>query len=133
MKYIYFHEDIRPPYIGTYTKKTLKSSARNPFLKLRNDTDYDYDSEAEWDEPEEGEDLDSEAASDLESVDTAEDMGEFLDDEEDGPKRKMILDMQPICSGICWEDENRVLPPDRTDLNSFRMVVIDGKDAFGLA
>lgn len=133
-KFIFFHEDVRPPYIGTYTKGiTIESGlriARNPFKKLRSDTDYDYDSEAEWEEPEEGEDLESEGESDAESVDTAEDFDGFLDDAEaaDGQaKRKMLPgDMDPVCSGLIWENEaGRIVNYSPFKLELLKLEVIE--------
>jgi chromatin assembly factor 1 subunit A len=109
MKYIHFGEDVRPPYYGTYTHSytNVEASrlARNPTSRLRQDTNYDYDSEAEWDEPEEGEDLDSEGDDDEDEVE--DDMEGFLDDEEDLQlKRRLISgDLQPISTGLCWQDE----------------------------
>lgn len=134
VKFLYFHEDIRPPFIGSYTKHTTeqaaKKVARNPFSKVRTDTDYDYDSEAEWEEPEEGEDIESDGESDTESVDTTEDMAGFLDDEDtlDGPNRKLIpLDMKPISSGVHWEnEEGKYQSPDAAHLRSFKLLVING-------
>lgn len=109
MKYIHFGEDVRPPYYGTYTRTYTDTQARrlarNPTARLRQDTSYDYDSEAEWEEPEEGEDLDSEGDEDLEE-DAEDDMDGFLDDEEDPQlKRRLISgDLQPISTGLCWQD-----------------------------
>jgi chromatin assembly factor 1 subunit A len=111
MKYIHFGEDVRPPYYGTYTRSYTDAEAvrlaRNPMSRLRKDTNYDYDSEAEWDEPEEGEDLDSEADNDDED-EAEDDMEGFLDDEEDLQlKRRLISgDLQPISTGLCWQDEH---------------------------
>ncbi|KAL5117392.1 chromatin assembly factor-I (CAF-I) p90 subunit [Pleosporales sp. CAS-2024a] len=113
MKYIHFGEDVRPPYYGTYTRPYTSVEAarlaRNPTSRLRQDTNYDYDSEAEWEEPEEGEDLDSEADDDLED-DAEDDMDGFLDDEEDPQvKRRLISgDLQPISTGLCWQDGHGV-------------------------
>lgn len=109
MKYIHFGEDVRPPYYGTYTQSYTDAEAsrlaRNPLLRLRQDTNYDYDSEAEWDEPEEGEDLDSEGEDDIDE-EGEDDMDGFLDDEEDPQARRGHIsgDLVPISTGICWED-----------------------------
>lgn len=109
MKYIHFGEDVRPPYYGTYTRSYTQAEsmrlARNPTARVRQDTNYDYDSEAEWDEPEDGEDLDQE--DDDEEEDAEDDMEGFLDDEEDPQlKRRLISgDLQPISTGLCWQDE----------------------------
>jgi chromatin assembly factor 1 subunit A len=113
MKYIHFGEDVRPPYYGTYTRSYTELEAarlaRKPATRLRQDTNYDYDSEAEWDEPEEGEDLDSEGDDDAEE-DAEDDMEGFLDDEEDPQvKRRLISgDLQPISTGLCWQDSQGV-------------------------
>ena len=107
IRHLHFAEDVRPPYVGSYTKayspKSSRTLRRNPFKKVRKDTNYDYDSEAEWEEPEEGEDLLSDADDDDESVGAADEMEDFLD-EDDGPKRGLITgNLKPISTGICWE------------------------------
>lgn len=112
MKILLFDEDVRPPYVGTYTKVRSRDEglklARNPLRRVREELDYDYDSEAEWEEPEEGEDLDSEGESDSGS-EGPDEMDDFLDDEDapDGqrPKKRVPAgDMDPVVSGICFED-----------------------------
>ncbi|KAF2269597.1 hypothetical protein CC78DRAFT_564826 [Lojkania enalia] len=113
MKYLHFGEDVRPPYYGTYTKpysihQALKLS-RCPFSRNLEEVNYDYDSEAEWEEPEEGEDLDSDGEDDLDE-DAEDDMEGFLDDEDDPQvKRRLISgDLEPISTGLCWEDARGV-------------------------
>ncbi|WEW56087.1 chromatin assembly factor-I (CAF-I) p90 subunit [Emydomyces testavorans] len=109
MKVLQFREDVRPPYQGTFTKRLPGQSAsrlcRNPFSRAVPDLNYDYDSEAEWEEPEEGEDLESEGEDEV-SEDDEEDMDDFLDDGDDEiGKRKMVVgDLAPVCTGICWAD-----------------------------
>ncbi|KAL8658485.1 MAG: hypothetical protein Q9202_007548 [Teloschistes flavicans] len=112
VKILKFAEDIRPPYVGTYTRPQNPAAARkicrNPFTRGLASTDYDYDSEVEWEEPGEGEDLDSEGEEEAESED-GDDMDGFLDDEDttDGPKRRLITsNLEAISTGICWEDGN---------------------------
>jgi len=113
MKYIHFQEDVRPPYYGTYTKQYTDAEsrrlARNPVSRVRKDTQYDYDSEAEWEEPEEGEDLDSDGEDDGDD-DGDDDMDGFLDDEEDAQLKRGLIsgDLVPISTGLCWEDSNHV-------------------------
>ncbi|RMZ79646.1 hypothetical protein DV738_g3138, partial [Chaetothyriales sp. CBS 135597] len=50
-KILQFHEDVRPPYQGTYSRPVSPRSARRlsrkPALRALPDTDYDYDSEAD--------------------------------------------------------------------------------------
>ncbi|KAJ4293607.1 chromatin assembly factor-I (CAF-I) p90 subunit [Kalmusia sp. IMI 367209] len=113
MKYLHFGEDVRPPYYGTYTKLHTphqeRKVARNPLTRGLPDMNYDYDSEAEWDEPEEGEDLDSEGEEDLDE-EGDEDMDGFLDDEDDPEVKRRLLngDQEPVSTGLCWEDANGV-------------------------
>ncbi|PGH27181.1 hypothetical protein AJ80_01138 [Polytolypa hystricis UAMH7299] len=117
MKVLKFAEDVRPPYQGTFTQPlpehTARKLCRNPFSRTIPDFNYDYDSEAEWDEPEEGEELDSEGEEEM-SEDGDEDMEGFLDDgDEDDPtntsKRRIIVgDLEPSCSGIRWEGDGDV-------------------------
>ncbi|PWY74671.1 hypothetical protein BO83DRAFT_377715 [Aspergillus eucalypticola CBS 122712] len=105
MKSLKFSEDVRPPYQGTYSKSLPESSVRrlmrNPFRRGLPETNYDYDSEAEWEEPEEGEDLDSEEEEEG-SEDGEDDMDGFLDDEEDHPidgkRRHIVGDKMEIIS-----------------------------------
>lgn len=113
IKYLQFAEDVRPPYIGTFTKilnpKAYLNLCRNPFLRTLPAVNYDYDSEAEWEEPDEGEDLESEGEEEDED-DDADDIEEFLDDaEETGePSSKHRLtcgDLEPISTGLCWGNQ----------------------------
>ena len=59
MKLLQFHEDVRPPYFGTFSKRSNAVSGRRPLGKAQ-ELDYDNDSEAEWEEePMEGDDCGS--------------------------------------------------------------------------
>lgn len=112
MKYLHFGEDVRPPYYGTFSKMQTRHEAsrlaRNPFRRYLPEMDYDYDSEAEWEEPEEGEDLDSEGEDD-DSVDGGDDLDGFLDDEDIAENKRLITgDLEPVSTGLCWEDANGV-------------------------
>lgn len=113
-----FSEDVRPAYFGTYSKayspRTTRKLSRNPHTRARKDTDYDYDSEAEWEEPEEGEDLLDEEDDEADSQGDANEMDEFLDDEDDGlkNKRKQISgDLVPSSTGLCWEGTSGKIVP----------------------
>jgi chromatin assembly factor 1 subunit A len=140
MKYIHFGEDVRPPYYGTYTKpySTLEARrlARNSLSRVRKDTNYEYDSEAEWEEPEEGEDLDSEGEDDMEE-DADDDMDGFLDDEEDPQLKRRLLsgDLVPVSTGLCWEDAEGVSKLNDgsgaicTDFKEFKMEFLFGKSS----
>lgn len=56
-KYLKFFEDYRPAYCGTWCKTSKLITGKHPFQKDTSFLDYDYDSEAEWEEEEPGEDL----------------------------------------------------------------------------
>ncbi|KAF1813890.1 hypothetical protein P152DRAFT_457269 [Eremomyces bilateralis CBS 781.70] len=113
MKYIHFGEDVRPPYYGTFTRVQDRSLAlklcRNPTSRSIPDINYDYDSEAEWEEADDGEDLASND-DDEESVEGEEDMDGFLDDDgavEPVKPRAMLggTELVPVSTGICWQDQ----------------------------
>ncbi|PGH12993.1 hypothetical protein AJ79_03966 [Helicocarpus griseus UAMH5409] len=127
MKVLHFNEDVRPPYQGTFTKRLSEQEAkrlcRNPSGRMIPDANYDYDSEAEWEEPEEGEDLDSEGEEEP-SEDGDGEMEDFLDDGDDdaasGKRRIIVGDLEPVCSGLRWEGEGKIDPA----FESCRMEVI---------
>ncbi|TKA69696.1 hypothetical protein B0A55_07858 [Friedmanniomyces simplex] len=115
-RYLHFEVDVRPPYFGTYTQikspRTTRHLMLNPFSRARKDTDYDYDSEAEWEEPEEGDDDVGDEEEEAESLGDADEMDGFLDDEDDSAKNKRKLitgDLQPNCTGLCWENDANVI------------------------
>lgn len=141
-KYLKFAEDVRPPYIGTYSKlpaaSTISKLCRNPFTRALPQTNYDYDSEAEWEEPGEGEDLDSEGEEELGEDEDGDEMDGFLDDEDAGDvggvagnrRRLVIGDLEPVSTGLCWDDcqgggksEDR---PSTIDLRPFSLEIILG-------
>jgi len=142
LKYIDFFQDVRPPYRGTHTKlrsrRDKSKLTRNPVVRSRPELDYDYDSEAEWQEPEEGDDVESNAESDDESNSVAdpEEMDDFLDDEETGEgaknRRKLFTsDMKPIWTGICWENAQGRQSDDHGwchNPRDYKLEVIQGKD-----
>ena len=53
-KFLSFHDNQRPAYFGTWSKKSSKVSARLPFGKDTDLFDYDYDSDDDWEEEEQG-------------------------------------------------------------------------------
>ena len=135
MKYLKFFEDYRPPYVGTFTKvkdrRAMSKLCRKPFSREIPDTNYDYDSEAEWEEPGEGEDLDSEGEEEVGEDEEENDMEGFLDDEDDAVKKRPPLgDLEPTCSGICWEDleneESKLANLDVLDLAHFKLDILMG-------
>lgn len=131
MKTLQFAEDVRPPYQGTFTRPMSLSDAislaRNPFKRSIPNINYDYDSEAEWDDPEEGEDLDSDDG-DEEMDEEDEDLDGFLDDGEDegaqGVRKKVVVgDLEPVSSGLIFVGVNDV---DGSGLKQFGLEVIGG-------
>ena len=115
MKVIAFSQDVRPPYYGTVTFKPFVLGKGQMSRIARNSTtrrlplEYDYDSEAEW-QDDEGEDLDVD--DDESDVDDEDDMDGFLDDSEDAglARRVFVNTIEPDSSGICFEDDRRLGP-----------------------
>ncbi|CAD5124392.1 DgyrCDS12680 [Dimorphilus gyrociliatus] len=77
-KLFQFHENNRPAYYGTFKKKSIIVTARQPFGKDDN-LDYTVDSDEEWEEEEPGESI-----SHSEGEDDDEKVEEGDDDEDDG-------------------------------------------------
>ena len=54
MRLLAFHEDTRPAYFGTFSKRSGVITGRRPLGRDEELLNYDYDSEGEWEEEEEG-------------------------------------------------------------------------------
>lgn len=80
LKLLKFEENYRPAYLGTWRKIAPAGcvSSRRPFGRVP-EVDYEYESDAEWDE---GDDPEGESLSDLD--DDEEDEEDDEDDEEEG-------------------------------------------------
>jgi hypothetical protein len=127
-KLLQFHSDYRPPYWGTFSKKSMLIRARKPYTQDPTVLDYDYDSEAEWEDEESGEELNSEDdGEEEESEDSEEEDGwlvphGYLSDDEglelekvkkaeadkpDGEvvvkEKKKVVELQPVIYGINYE------------------------------
>eukprot|EP00554_Chaetoceros_debilis_P006650 CAMPEP_0194077568 /NCGR_PEP_ID=MMETSP0149-20130528/4172_1 /TAXON_ID=122233 /ORGANISM="Chaetoceros debilis, Strain MM31A-1" /LENGTH=1581 /DNA_ID=CAMNT_0038758635 /DNA_START=124 /DNA_END=4869 /DNA_ORIENTATION=+ len=78
-KFLSFRENQRPPYHGTWSKKSTKVRGRCPFGKDTTYLDYDVDSEAEWEEgdDEEGEDCSETGKDDEELADEEGDIMKY--------------------------------------------------------
>ncbi|KAB5575488.1 putative chromatin assembly factor 1 subunit A [Coniochaeta sp. 2T2.1] len=127
MKFLGFKEDVRPPYYGTVTSMpsslaSLRKLARNPVAKDVLPLQYDYDSEAEWQE-EDGEDVDL-MDDEEDDAENDEEMDDFLDDSEDvGLTRPALVSgLEPESTGICWENRKRLGP--KAHMYKFRMEFI---------
>ena len=86
-KVIIFHEDTRPGYFGTFTRRSTCIGPRTPFAKDAVALDYNYDSGEEWEQEEEGgDDLASVGSSDDDGSEGASsDLdGWLIDDDVDG-------------------------------------------------
>ncbi|ORY24369.1 hypothetical protein BCR39DRAFT_546875 [Naematelia encephala] len=85
-KTLAFTEQIRPPYSGTFTKKSVTVGPRTPFAQDPT-FDYSYDSGDEWQDDEGGDDVDeadvASATSDVEDDQTEGEFDDWLDDSED--------------------------------------------------
>uniref|UniRef100_A0A060T7X0 ARAD1B23562p n=1 Tax=Blastobotrys adeninivorans TaxID=409370 RepID=A0A060T7X0_BLAAD len=94
-KHLQFNEDIRPPYVGTFSKVQCWFPTE-PCTRAVSSYNYDYSSEAEWVEGEEdgeGEDiLDDDDSDDSMDDDDDDDMTEFLDESNsDGSNRPALV------------------------------------------
>jgi chromatin assembly factor 1 subunit A len=107
--------------------------ARNPLRRDLPNTNYDYDSEAEWVEDEDAEDLNSEGEEeDVEMGEDAEEMDGFLDDEGDemANSKRLVLqgDLEPVSTGLCWEDHHK--RSTNVKMMPYRMEIILGMAPF---
>lgn len=134
VKYLSFYQDVRPPYVGTYTTRPIHGAARiakKPFLKELPDQNYDYDSEAEWmEDDEDADDLKSENDEDEdEDLEDADEMAEFLDDEGDEAlsSRRNVMqgDLEHTSTGLCWEDRHK--KTTNVKLMPYRMEIMIGR------
>lgn len=88
-KYIKFYENIRPPYIGTYSKDVM-ISVNDPFSTQETGYNYDYDSDLEWvnEEEEDGE------KGDIDNLESGEDEEDEEDEEASEGEFDGFLDME---------------------------------------
>ncbi|XP_052742606.1 chromatin assembly factor 1 subunit A [Bicyclus anynana] len=61
-KLLAFHDNRRPPYWGTWRKKSAFIKARQPFKTDEKLLDYEVDSDEDWEEEQDGESIDGSAA-----------------------------------------------------------------------
>ena len=127
MKVLSYSIDVRPPYQGTFTRtispKSTRKISRRPQTRLLPDINYDYDSDAEWEAPEEGdEDINSEDEDG--SIDNEdEEMDDFLDDADDVAKRRMIVgDVEPASTGLCWQGKGEKV---EASMKQYRVEVLE--------
>ncbi|KAA1471273.1 hypothetical protein DENSPDRAFT_799075 [Dentipellis sp. KUC8613] len=85
-KVLIFHEDARPGYFGTFTRRSRIVGPRTPFARDDVAVDYTYDSGEEWGEEEAGGDDVADASDeDKDEEEASSDMDDWLvdDDEEE--------------------------------------------------
>ncbi|KAM4628665.1 chromatin assembly factor 1 subunit A [Polymixia lowei] len=78
MKLLQFHQNYRPAYWGTWSKKSSHISPRCPLRQDKDLLDYEVDSDEEWEEEEPGESLSHSEGED------EEEGGDNEDDDDDG-------------------------------------------------
>ncbi len=85
-KVLIFHEDERPGYFGTFTKRSRLIKPRRPFARDDIAIDYAYDSGAEWGEEEEGggDDILGDSDDERDDEEESDDLDDWLVDGEDG-------------------------------------------------
>ena len=95
--FLKFHEDVRPAYYGTWSKRSSIVTGRTPLSEDNEYLNYDVDSEVEWEEGDDdfGEELDDDAVDEDEDDDDAaaadEDDGWLAaDDDEHGNDRQAL-------------------------------------------
>jgi chromatin assembly factor 1 subunit A len=109
-KHIAFSENVRPPYVGTFTKPVTRFPRNNPFYRIPTEEtgfNYDYDSEIEWtQEDEDGEDLDMEDESDENEdfITEDDDLDGFVSSDESGAPQRRIMIAGPLTPVTVWND-----------------------------
>ncbi|MEN2496682.1 MAG: chromatin assembly factor-I (CAF-I) p90 subunit [Marteilia pararefringens] len=79
IKYIKFHENYRPPFLGSSNYKlNLKCICKKPFSQVIDDLDYQNDSDLEWG-AEDNESVESLHSSDDEEMEDEDDLDEAFD------------------------------------------------------
>lgn len=101
-KYLHFHEDVRPPYGGTWRKKSFEITGRRPCAQDVQFFDYDNDSEAEWDVGGPGESLKGD-----DSEDEVEEQDDYEIDMKTFVPHGYVSDDEINCPSDCEEDANQ--------------------------
>ncbi|KAG0235256.1 Chromatin assembly factor 1, subunit A [Actinomortierella wolfii] len=78
MRLLQFAENYRPAYYGTWSKRSAKVTGRRFLGKDTDILDYDFDSEAEWEEDEEGEELKSDDDEEEDDISDQEEEDDWL-------------------------------------------------------
>lgn len=98
-RYLQFYGDERPAYLGTYSKTLSSDLLQTPLLQLPG-LDYEYDSEADWED--EGEDVEDSEMSDEEMED--DEMEDFVCSDDGTPKVARVATAQePVVVWGCTD------------------------------
>lgn len=124
IKYLQFYENSKPPFVGTWCSEDHLKIRLGPCEALdTNQTgyDYEYDSDLDWQDEGEGEDIDDlEDAEDAEEEDGDDDMDDFVDNTE-FRKRGIVGPLQSVSIWNDGSESNRALFEglkfERLDLN----------------
>ncbi|KAI1301373.1 Chromatin assembly factor 1 subunit A [Halotydeus destructor] len=144
-----FHEDIRPPWFGTWSKRSKQVTGRRPAAKDDSFLNYDVDSEAEWEEEEAGgesiKDDDSEKSADEDNYEIDNDIfvphgylsGSEGDEDEEiqeagvfkekdllEARNRKLTKLRPISIGCVWEGDYKISAATLELLKPFSMVII---------
>lgn len=98
IKYLQFYENAKPPYVGTWCSQkhsNIPFKASNPLDTSLTGYDYNYDSDLDWQDGDEG---DGEDIDDLEDGDDDEDLNEDeeMDDFVENNNEKRRLNLGPM-------------------------------------
>ena len=121
-RFLSFHEDYRPAYRGTWSKRSTIVTGKTPFGKDSTCLDYDYDSEVEWEEGDDeiGEDVDDDSKNqEEEEEDHAAKMydyddgfcvadDQYLDIDEDVDEETKALYRKKLQKGDAGVSANRI-------------------------
>lgn len=120
-KYIKFYENVRPPYIGTYSK-AITLPVADPFSKEGTGYNYDYDSDLDWVDEEEGEggEVDDLESGEEDEEDEEEDASEgefdgFLDSEEKFNETKKTKFVGPLIPTVHLRSKLDTMAQDDKD------------------
>ncbi|XP_045215837.2 chromatin assembly factor 1 subunit A-A-like [Mercenaria mercenaria] len=110
VKFLYFHENTRPPYYGTWRKRSKLLTGRNPFKQDENLFDYEVDSDDEWEEEEPGESV---------SSDEEEEEGEKVE-EDDADADDWMVPHGYLSDGEGVDEDDEVDAASKQDLQKVR-------------
>lgn len=115
IKYLQFYENSKPPYIGTWCSEDhlkIPFKATAPLDTSLTGYDYGYDSDLDWQDEGEGDDIDDLEDCEEEEEDGDDDMDDFVDNTELLKKRGIVGPLQAVC---IWNDgsaENQAMFSD---------------------